>query len=119
MESYENRFKAEYKTNINLEIFNDFVKSSRRQLNEYENCLNLFSTTCEERNKKYLQIERITADLQPKITQLKQNLFSNLSITYNPIPNHTKDLFGKLIVKVISKNKLVIYFTKIFFIIVF
>ena len=106
LESYESRFKAEYKTNIHLEIYNDFVESSRKQLNEYEKCLNLFSTTSEERNKKYLQIERITVDLQPKITQLKQKLFSNLSITYNPIPSNTKDLFGKLIVKVISKNKI-------------
>ena len=119
LETYETRFKAEYKTNINLENYNALVQSSRKQLNEYEQCLNFFSTTSEERNEKSLQIEKITADLQPKITQLKQSLFSNLSITYNPIPSNTKDLFGKLIVKVISKNILKLIIHKYFFNIVF
>ena len=99
LESYETRFKAEYKENIHLENYNALVQSSRKQLNEYEQCLNLFSTTSEERNEKSLQIEKITVDLQPKITQLKQSLFSNISLTYRS--SNSKDLFGKLIIKVI------------------
>jgi vacuolar-type H+-ATPase subunit I/STV1 len=108
LESYETRFKAEYKTEIHLENYNELVKSSRKQLNEYEHCLNLFSTTSEERNEKSSQIERITVDLQPKITELKQNLFSNTSLTYMPMDKLYKQtqsklesFFGKLIIKVI------------------
>ena len=101
LESYEKKFKAEYKTEIGLQNYNGLVESSRQQLADYEKCLNLFSTTYKERKEKSLQIEKITVDLQPKITQLKKSLFSKLSIIYNPFSSNTKDLFGKLIIKVI------------------
>ena len=99
LESYEKRFKAEYKTEIDLQNYNGLVQSSRQQLLVYEKCLNLFSTTYKERKEKSLQSENITIDLQPKITELKQNLFSNTSLAYRP--SNSKDLFGKLIIKVI------------------
>jgi hypothetical protein len=43
LESYESRFKAEYKANVDFDYYNDLVESSKKQLAEYENCLNLFS----------------------------------------------------------------------------
>ena len=99
LESYETRFKAEYKTNVDLEHFNALIETSKKQLEEYEKSLNKFSTTYKARKEKSLQSENITIDLQPKITELKQNLFSNTSLAYRP--SNSKDLFGKLIIKVI------------------
>ena len=108
LESYESLFKAEYKANIHLDNYNRLLESAKKQLKEYEQCLNFFSTTCEERNEKCLQIEKITIDLQPKITELKQNLFSNTSLTYMPMhklyrqtQSKLESFFGKLIIKVI------------------
>ena len=101
LESYGKKFKAEYKANVDSSYYTGLVESSKKQLDDYEKCLNLFSTTYKERKEKSLKSEKITVDLEPKITELKQHIFSNTSLTYKQMENNIKDLFGKLIVKVI------------------
>jgi hypothetical protein len=100
LESYEKKFKTEYKANINFEHYNGLVESSRKQLNEYEKCLNLFSTKNQERDEKFNQCEKIMKIVEPRIIEAKNKLFSNISIKFKPMDNHGKDLFGKLIIKV-------------------
>ena len=99
LESYEKRFNVEYKTKLDFEHYKALVESSKKQLNEYENCLNYFSTKKEERNEKTRQSQNEIVKLESKIKEFKQNLFSNLSITYKPMDNKGC-LFGKLIKKV-------------------
>jgi len=101
LESYEKRFKAEYKANIDFEYYNGLVESSRKQLDEYEKCLSLFSTKNQEKDEKCNECEKTIKVLQPSIIETKEKLFSNLSIVYNPMENNIKDGFGKLIIKVI------------------
>ena len=101
LESYEAKFKAEYKAKIDLKHYNQLLESSAKQLSEYETCLNLFSTMHNERKEKSKESEEITKNLKPKIIELKDLLFSNLILRYNPMQNNIKNLFGKLIIKVI------------------
>jgi hypothetical protein len=56
LESYEKKFKAEYKTKIDFEKYNQLLESVRKQLKEVEKCLNLFSVennVRDEKNNKY------------------------------------------------------------------
>ena len=100
LESFVNRFKTEYKKNVDFEHYNALVKSSKKQLEEFENCLNLFSSTNKEKKKKSKQSEEIINILQPKIAELKNQLFSNLSLNYEPFKEKIEDLYGKIIIKV-------------------
>jgi len=93
LDTYEKKFKSEYKSNIDLKHYNDLVESSRKQLAEYEKCLSLFSTKKEERDEKTNQSEQVIDMLQSKITEAKNNLFSNLSIRYKADEDY---LFGEL-----------------------
>jgi DNA repair exonuclease SbcCD ATPase subunit len=104
LESYEAKFRADYKANINLKHYNDLGECSKTQLAEYEQCLNLFSTTQKEFKEKSKQSEKIVTDLQPKIDQIKQELFSNILLSYEPMQDKIESFFGKLIIKVIQKN---------------
>jgi hypothetical protein len=99
LEEYEQKFKSEYKSNVNLHSYHALVESSKRQLFEYEKCLNLFSVKREERDEKKRQSEKEISSLRLKLKEVKDKLFSNLSIQYRAIGN--EDLFGKLIIKVI------------------
>jgi hypothetical protein len=100
LESYEKKFKEEYKSNIDFSHYNDLVQQSEKDLLEYENMLNLFSTKNETREEKYYECEDVINVLQPNIMEAKRKLFSNLSIKYENSKENIKDLFGKLIVKV-------------------
>ena len=100
LESYEKRFKTEYKSNINIEHYNGLVESSRKQLTEYEKCLSLFSVENEKREEEFKESEQLIQRLQPKFNEIKNKLFSNLLITYKPMENNVKASFGKLIIKV-------------------
>ena len=100
LESYENRFKAEYKTNIDLEKYDELVESSRKQLNDFEKCLNLFSVEKEKLDEKTSEIEKTIKILQPKIEDIKCELFSNLAINYHPMEKKRDELFSKLVTKV-------------------
>jgi hypothetical protein len=82
LETYEKKFKSEYKSNIEFKHYNDLIESSRKQLEEYEKCLSLFSTNKEERDEKTIKSEQVIDMLQSKIKMAKSNLFSNLSISY-------------------------------------
>jgi hypothetical protein len=99
LESYEKRFNTECKTKLDFKHYSALVESSKKKLNEYENCLNYFSTKKEERNEKSRQSQNEIVKLESKIKELKQNIFSNLSITYKPMDNKSY-LFGRLIKKV-------------------
>jgi hypothetical protein len=98
LESYGKKFKSEYKAKV--EYCNGLLDATRKQLDEYEQRLNLFSITNEEKNKTTRECENIMNVLQPKIKELKENLFSNFSIKYKPMENVVKVLIGELIVKV-------------------
>jgi hypothetical protein len=100
LESYKTRFKTEYKTNVDLHHFNALVESSKKQLEEYEKCLNLFSSTYNEKKKTGLKSEKIIKILQPEIAELRNKLFSNLLLTYKPFKENILDLYGKIIIKV-------------------
>ena len=97
LESYEKEFKAEYKTNIVLEKYNELVESSRANLKEYEKCLNLFSVENNARDEKTNQIEKRVNILKSEIVQIKNELFSNLKINYEPQVKNRDGLFGRLI----------------------
>ena len=101
LEEYEQKFKSEYKSNVDLQSYDALVESSKRNLFEYERCLNLFSVKREERDEKTKQSEKEISSLKSKIKELNKKLFSNMSIRYRPIENEREDLFGKLIIKVI------------------
>ena len=96
LESYEKKFKS----SVEIENYNGVVEASRKQLVEYEKCLSLFSVENEKRAEKYNECERVIKDLQQSVIEVKNKLFSNLSITYEPMEKNGKDLFGKLIIKV-------------------
>ena len=45
LESYESKFKAEYKANVDFKYYKALIESSRQQSTQYEEFLNLFSTS--------------------------------------------------------------------------
>ena len=100
LESYEKKFKTEYKEKLDLAKYNELVESSRANLKKYEKFLNLFSVEHNERDKKTSEIEKTIKILQPKIKDIKCELFSNLAINYHPMEKKRDELFGKLITKV-------------------
>jgi hypothetical protein len=102
LESYEAKFKTEYKTNVNLKHYNSLVESSKKQLEVYEKCLNLFSTKHQERKEKSMQSEKMIKNLQLEIAELRNKLFSNSSISYKPFKGNMDDLYGQIITKVIK-----------------
>jgi hypothetical protein len=100
LDSYEKKFKKEFKFYIDSKYYNSLLVSFRIELVEYEKCLNLFSVSKEDRDVKWIETEKVNDLLQSKIKEAKINLFSNKSFTYKPIENKIEDLFGRLIVKV-------------------
>ena len=109
LESYEKRFKAEYKSNIDLEKCNGLVESYRVQLNEFEDYLNLFSVENKERLEKTAKIEKTINFLQGEIEERKHELFNNLKINYQPVEKNRDGVFGKLKIEV-SLIKSLFYF---------
>jgi hypothetical protein len=103
LESYEAKFKTEYKTNVDFEHYYSLVEPSRNLLKEYENCLNLFSTKHQEREENNMQSEKIIKYLQIANKQLRNRLFSNFSISYKPFKENILDLYGDIICKVSKK----------------
>ena len=101
LESYEKRFKAEYRANVDLEHYNGLVESARNHLVEFENFFNLFSTKNQEKEEKYNDCESLVKVLQPNLVEIQNKLFSNMSIKYQTLEKRMEDLFGKLQIKVI------------------
>ena len=102
LEEYEQKFKSEYKSNVDVHSYHALIESSKRQLFEYEKCFyNFILIKKEERDEKIHHNEKEINSLKSKIKELKDKLFSNLSVQYRPIENKKEDLFGKLIIKVI------------------
>jgi hypothetical protein len=100
LETCERNFKRDYKININLEDYSALVESSKKQLSECEKFFYLFSTKNEDREEKRNESQKIILQLQPKIKEFKENLFSNLVIKYKPMQSKNEDLFGKLKISV-------------------
>ena len=99
LDSFNSRFKSEYKKNVDFEHYNGLVDSSKKQLNEYEQCLNLFSTNYNERKEKSAKCEEIINNLQPQILKLQNQLLSTKLIYER---KNTEHIFGELIIKVIK-----------------
>ena len=100
LESYEKRFKFEYKASINLEKYNGLVESSRKQLNDFEKCLNSFSVGNNTRDEQNSEIEKTITILQPKIEEIKSELFLKLRIIYIPVEKDRDGIFGNLKIEV-------------------
>ena len=115
LESFDNRFKTEYKTNVDFGHYNTLIELSRKQLEEFENCLNLFSSRYKEKMKKSKQSEKVIKILQPEIAELKKQLFSNLSLSYEPFKENMEDLYGQIIIKVSKKFNFLIKKPKLVF----
>ena len=98
--AYEEKFKSEYSTNVDLEHYQALVESFRKQLAEFEQFLGLFSAKREEKDEKINQSEKKINSLQYKIKEVKNKLLSGLAIKYVPMANNIQDLFGRLIIKV-------------------
>jgi DNA repair exonuclease SbcCD ATPase subunit len=98
LESYEKQFKAECKKNVGIEQYNGLIEASKKQLDEHEKCLSLFSKENEQLEKISKQSENTIQDLQPKLKEIQDKLFSNLSITYKPTNSKSiEGIFGKLV----------------------
>ena len=101
LESYGNQFRAEYKTKVDMKHYISLGETSKKQLNEYKKYLNLLSSKAEERDKKSRQSENLIKNLHFKIEELRENLFSNKSITYEPFRLNRSELIGSLKIKLI------------------
>lgn len=100
LESYESKFKSEYKANVDFKYYNDFIESSRQQSTQYEQFLNLFSTSKQERHEKGKEQERLMNLLQSKVKEVRNKLFLNSGLSYKPMEDSIKDSFGRLTIKV-------------------
>ena len=101
LEAFDKQFIEEYNDSyVDLKYFISIFVTSNQQLADYEKFLSLLSTKAEERVKKRKESENLITNLQSNIEELKENLFSNISITYKPVKNKIQDLYGKLIIKV-------------------
>ena len=106
LESFGKRFKENLgRTNLDFELYNSLAESSRKQLEDYEHFLKLFSSKNQEREEKRMQNEKKLKNLKSKIRKLKDLLFSNFSISYKPFKGNIEDLYGKIIAEV-SKRKI-------------
>ena len=103
LESISNRLKTEYKTNVDLKHYNSLVESSRKHLEEYETCLNLFSAKHQEREEKNIESEVIIKKLQSETTKLKDSIFSNSTMSYTPFKGSIENLYGQIITLVSRK----------------
>ena len=100
MNAHEKKFKAEYKAGIDFSIYDDLVKEFKSHSNEFETCLKLLSVENEKREEKCTESEKLIETIQPKIKELKENLFSMVSIKYSKTETNIENIFGKLIIQV-------------------
>ena len=100
LESFEAEFKSEYKEKVDLEHYKSLIETSKKQLEQYEKHLSLFSSKTEDKDERSKASESIINDLQSKIKEIKVNMFSNKLITYKSIESNEIRLFGELVIKV-------------------
>lgn len=100
LETYKKKFNTEYKSNVDFKGCSALVELARKQLAEYEKCLNFFSTKNQERDEKSSQSEDVISQLECKIKDEKFKLFSSQRLQYKPMVNRIKDIFGKLTITV-------------------
>lgn len=100
LESFEKKFKIDYKANVDLHSYEALAKSARKQLIDYEKCLYLFSAKYKERVEKRNESEKVINKLKTNIKKLKDAVLLNLEIRYKPVRHKEEDLFGKLVIKV-------------------
>ena len=96
LESYELKFISQCRQNTDLEANNDLIESTKKQLFEFEGCLSLFPDR-EDRVEKANQCQQAINKLQSKVKDIKNKLFSNLCITYEPNKNGKGDSLGELV----------------------
>ena len=92
-----------------MEHYNTLVESSKKQFEEHEKCLGLFSVSNEERDKKIKESEKLIKNLKLKEKELKENLFSNVLITYIPVKDYTNEQYGKLVENVCFDNLMYLF----------
>jgi hypothetical protein len=96
LDSYEHKFKTEYKSHTCFEHFDDLVESSKKQLAENERYLSFFAFKKEDIDQRNRQTEQLVNLLRTKTKELNDKLFADLSIEFKPIER----VFSRLIVKV-------------------
>jgi hypothetical protein len=97
LETYGKRFRNDYNSNKDLACYNDLVESSKKELAEYETYLRLFSA---ENKKINVDSEKLVEKLKLTISELKDVLFSNVSIKHKKTDIAAESMFGKLIIQV-------------------
>ena len=97
LKTFEEQFKAEYKTKVDMTSFISLVETSKNHFAEYEKCVHLLSSNSEEKEKKRQQSEILINDLIYKLRELKGKLFGNQSITYKPTKKQFQDIYDKLV----------------------
>ena len=100
LKTYEEQFRTEYKANVDIKHFMSLAEASKKQFSEYEQYLNLLSHEAREREQHNKNSEDSINILKSKIKELKDELFSNLAITYNPMEIKLKESFGRLKIRV-------------------
>ena len=100
LDANEKRFKAEYKADIDFSLYDDLVNEFKSHSNEFEKCLKLLSVENEKREEKCTESEKLIETIQPKIKELKESLFSMVSIKYEKAETNIENIFGKLIIQV-------------------
>ena len=99
LEIYGERFRKDYNANKDLACYSDLVESSKKQLAEYETYLRMFSP---ENKKINVDSEKLVEKLKQTISELKNVLFSNVSIKHKITDINAESMFGKLIIQVNS-----------------
>jgi hypothetical protein len=100
LKSYRAKFRNGLNKNVDLINYNRLVESSRKQLKTYEKSLRLFSVNDNQRAKERKASLKLIDLMQTKFQEFQDEIFSNLSITFEPNENQIENLNGKLIVKV-------------------
>lgn len=100
LESCEAKLNSQIEANVDFDYYNYLVESSKRHLEEYEQCFSLFSVDKQRIKEKLKKTETFIETLRPKIKELKEILFANQSIKYKKTEIGVENMFGKLIIKV-------------------
>ena len=96
LSSYEEVFKNEYKSKLDLAYYSRLVDGVEADLNNSDKCLNSFANEKWEQIN-YNLIEKIEF-LKSETNELELKLLANKSVTYEPMRPNIQDYFGRLIV---------------------
>ena len=100
--TFEKEFKSNCKTKSAPADYTDLINESKKQLEENEKFMNLFSIENSDREEKSIEIKKIIQNLEWNRNKLEKSLFCNKSFKYKKSSLNVEDYFGKLIVSIIG-----------------